>query len=340
MISKINLYVFIQILKSCTLIFFIFLSISWLLQLTRLFTLSNLVQIDIINVIYLSLFLIPNLLSVIVPFIIIFGVLLCFLKLNKDKEIIAIFSLGLQLKPIKYSLYIFSIIIIFFYTVLNFYIAPSIYEKYKFKEFELRNTINFDKMVISNFIKLNDNTTIDFKKNKNNYEDIFISFFDDKENIIFAKKGYLENNSNEYIFQLNNGFKLSLNNNKEIEKLKFENYVLRINNNNKSEFNNYDRNTLTIFEDIKNKNYLNISFKITDILIAIFIIYFFYANNIINLRFDFINNTFFIFISLSILIMMQLLKNSNIGILTYLLIILAIILVIIILTRIKRYFYE
>ena len=340
MISKINLYVFIQILKSCTLIFFIFLSISWLLQLTRLFTLSNLVQIDILNVIYLSLFLIPNLLSVIVPFIIIFGVLLCFLKLNRDKEIIAIFSLGLQLKPIKYSLYIFSIIIIFFYTILNFYIAPSIYEKYKLKEFELRNTINFDKMVISNFIKLNDNTTIDFKKNKDNYEDIFISFFDEKENIIFAKNGFLENNTNEYIFQLNNGFKLSLNDNTEIEKLKFENYVLRINNNNKLEFNNYDRNTLTIFEDIKNKNFLNISFKITDILIAIFIIYFFYNNNIINLRFDFINNTFYIFISLAILIVMQLLKNSNIGMLSYLLIITTNILVIIILTHIKKYFYE
>ena len=57
-----------------TLVFFIFLSISWLLQLTRLFTLTNLIQIDILNVIYLSLFLVPNLLTVIIPFIIIFGI--------------------------------------------------------------------------------------------------------------------------------------------------------------------------------------------------------------------------------------------------------------------------
>ena len=85
MLNKINIYVFIQILKSCTLIFFIFLSISWLLQLTRLFTLTNLIQIDIFNVIFLSFFLIPNLLTIIIPFILIFGVLLCFVKLSKDK---------------------------------------------------------------------------------------------------------------------------------------------------------------------------------------------------------------------------------------------------------------
>ena len=148
MFSKINLYVFNQIIKSCILIFFIFLSISWLLQLTRLFTLTNLIQIDIISVIYLSLFLIPNLLNIIIPFIIIFGILLCFLKLYKDKEIIAIFSLGLQLKPIKNSLICFGLLIFFFHLILNFYLSPIIYEKYKLKEFELRNTINFDKMVI------------------------------------------------------------------------------------------------------------------------------------------------------------------------------------------------
>ena len=61
MLNKIDNYIFSQILKSFILIFFIFLSISWLLQLTRLLALTNLIQTDILNVIYLSLFLIPNL---------------------------------------------------------------------------------------------------------------------------------------------------------------------------------------------------------------------------------------------------------------------------------------
>ena len=91
MLNKINVYVLFQILKSFTLVFFIFLSISWLLQLTRLFSLTNLIQINFINILQLSVYLIPNILTVIIPFILIFGILLCFIKLSKDREIIAVY---------------------------------------------------------------------------------------------------------------------------------------------------------------------------------------------------------------------------------------------------------
>ncbi len=339
MFKKINIYIFGQIFRSCILIFFIFLSISWLLQLTRLLTLTNLIQIDILSIIYLSLFLIPNLLSVILPFILIFGILLCFIKLNKDREIIAIYSLGLQLKPIKYSIIIFSIIILIFYSILNLYISPKIYENYKLNEFELRNKIDFDKMLVSNFIKLNKNTTIDFKKNKNSYEDIFISFNDEKENIIFAKKGFIINKNDKYIFQLNNGFKISVNNS-EIEKLEFENYVLNIENDNNTEFNNFDRNTKTLYDDIKNKNYLNISYKFSDIFFLLLIFYIFYKNNIIKTNFSLKNNIFFIVSSLTVLIINQLFKNSEIELSLYLMLIIFITLSFIIIVKLRNYFYE
>ena len=336
MINKINSYVFIQILKSCTLIFFIFLSISWLLQLTRLFTLTNLVQIDILNVFYLSIFIIPNLLTIIIPFILIFGILLCFIKLHKDKEIIAIFSLGMQLKPIKYPIILFSLILVIFYMSLNFFISPKIYEVYKLKEFELRNTINFDKMILSNFIKLNENTTIDFKKNKNSYEDIFISFSDEKENYIFAEEGVIINQQNKYIFQLNNGFKISLNQENEIEKLEFKNYLLKIDNDKSIKFNNYDRNTLTILDDFENKDYLNISYKFVDIVFALIIIYFFYYNNIVNFNFTLNNNIIFISISIFILIINQLLKNSETDLYFYYLVNTCIIFAVLILSKFRK----
>ncbi len=337
MLNRINFYIFTQIIKSCVLIFFIFLSISWLLQLTRLFTLTNLIQIDILNVIFLSFYLIPNLLTIIIPFILIFGILLCFLKLNKDREIIAIYSLGLELKPIKYSLIFFSIITIILYLLLNFYISPKIYEQYKLKEHDLRNTINFDKMVISNFVHLNENTTIDFKKNNNMFEDIFISFFDQKDNIIYSKKGFIKNNKNQYIFQLNEGFKISIDQNNEIEKLEFKDYVLKVDKNNSDEFDNYDRNTLTIFDDIQNKNYINISFKVSDIIIAILIVYFFYQNNIIKINFTIKNNIFFILVSIILLIINQLLKNSDIQNIFYIMSIFILSFSLIILSKIKKY---
>ena len=38
--------------------------------------------------------------------------------------------------------------------------------------------------------------------------DIFISYNDNKENIVYAKKGNIYNENNNYNFQLSNGFKL------------------------------------------------------------------------------------------------------------------------------------
>ena len=297
---------------------FIFLSISWLLQLTRLLALTNLIQTDILNVIYLSLFLIPNLLTVIMPFIVLFGIMLCFMKLYKDKEIIAIYSLGLQLKPIRYSLLLFSFLILIFYISINFYISPKVYEKYKIKEFELRNTINFDKMVLSNFLKLDENTTLDFKKNENVFEDIFINFKDENENLIYARSGFIKSEKNKYIFQLNDGFKLSINKSKQIEKLEFENYVFKIDNKKEIEFNNFDKNTFTIIDDLNAKNFLNIFYKLSDVLFMILIFYFFYKNNIVTLNFNIKNNIFFILTSILFLTSNQLLKNSEINTLNYL----------------------
>jgi len=338
MINKINLYIFNQILKSCFLIFFIFVAIAWLLQITRLFTLTNLIQIDVLNILYLSLFLIPNLLSVILPFIIIFGILLCFIKLNKDKEIISIFTLGLQLKPIKYSLILFSTIVCIIYICLNFYISPKIYEIYKIKEFELRNTVNFNKMIATNFFKINKDTTLDFKKNNNTFEDIFINLVNEKEDIIFAKKGDIKNDGNNFIFQLSDGFKLSINNNiDQIEKLEFKNYIIELQNNSHSKFNNYDRNTITIIHDIKNRNFLNIAYKIFDIILCLLIIYIFYRNNILTNNFSIKNNVYFIVSSIIILLINQLLKNSDTNLQQYVSFLLIIIFSILTITLFRKY---
>ena len=100
-VGKINLYLFSQIFKNFLLILFIFLTVSWLLQITRLFTISNFIQIDVIDIIFLSFYLLPNIITVIIPFILIFGLLLCFIRLNKDNELVAILSLGLGVAPFK-----------------------------------------------------------------------------------------------------------------------------------------------------------------------------------------------------------------------------------------------
>ncbi len=336
MTDKIKIYLFIQVSKYFLFILFIFLSVAWILQITRLFTISNFLHIEVLDILLLSLYLIPNLITVIVPFILIFGLLLCFSKLKRDNELIAILSLGLGLKPFKNILITFCVIIISIFTLLNFYIAPKIYEIYKIKEFELRNTLDFDKISFSNFLNLNNTTILDFKKKDNEYIDIFISYNDDKENFVYAKKGNIFSENNQYNFKLTNGFKISIDENKQIEKLEFLNYILRIDYINVNNRQVFDKNTFTIFDDYNSKNYLNISFKIFDIFLIIYIIIFFYRNNLKKIKFKSIDNIYYVSSCICILIFNQILKNSETTIFNYTFLMFIIILISMISNNIKK----
>ena len=308
--KKINLYIFIQIIKSCTLVFFIFISIAWLLQISRLFSYLNNLQIDFVNVLFLSFFLIPNLINVTLPFIIIFGLIIAFIKFDKDKEIIAMFSLGLSIKEIINPIFLISIITIFLYLFLNLFFSPYIYDKYKQKEFDLRNSINLDNINISNFIQLDENLILDFSKKEDVFEDVFIRFIGENENIVFAKKARIIKEPKKFIFNLSEGFKLSFINNK-IEKLEFENYKLNFPLKNEKNYNNYDKNTLTLFNLIKYKDYKSMIERMFDTLILITVIIFFYFNNIKDNKFS-INHIFiYLFFSILIIIFQNIIKNLD-----------------------------
>jgi lipopolysaccharide export LptBFGC system permease protein LptF len=311
--NKIEKYIFFEISKGCLLILFIFLSISWLLQFTRLVSLTNLIQVDIFTIFYLSIFLIPNLVTIILPIVIMFGLVLSFLKLHRDKEIISIYALGLKTNAIIKTLFFFSFISILFLLIFNMYLSPKIYNEYKIKEHEIRNKIDFEKIIVSNFLEINKNTFLDFKKNKKKYEEVFIKFKNEKDNFIFAHEATITQDTNKFIFKLVNGFRITVVEKNKIEKLEFENYKLNILNNNFQKYDNFDKNTFSIFDDIKNEDYLNIVHKITDIIIVIIIILFFYFNNIKYYKFDFYYLTFFLFISSGLLILNQVIKNLEIN---------------------------
>ena len=308
--KKINLYVFIQIIKSCTLVFFIFISIAWLLQISRLFSYLNNLKIDFVNVLFLSFFLIPNLINVTLPFIIIFGLIIAFIKFDKDKEIIAIFSLGLSIKEILKPFFLISIITVFLYLFLNLFFSPYIYGKYKQKEFDLRNSINLDNINISNFIQLDENLILDFSKKEDVFEDVFIKFIGENENIVFAKKARIIKEPKKFIFNLSEGFKLSFMNNK-IEKLEFENYKLNFPLKNENNYNNYDKNTLTLFNLIKYKDYNSMIERMFDTLILLTVIIFFYFNNIKDNKFSIKHIFIYLFLSILIIIFQNIIKNLD-----------------------------
>ena len=316
--NKINKYIFLEISKGCLLIFFIFITIAWILQFTRLISLANLIQVEIFTIFYLSLFLIPNLITVIMPFVIMFGLILTFIKLDRDRELISIYSLGMNISSIRKPLVYFTLVILSILIIFNFFLSPVIYKNYKIKEFEIRNKINFEKIIISNFIEINENTLLDFKKDNQEFKEVFIKFKENNNNIIYAKEAIITQNNQIIQFNLINGFKITILENSQIEKLEFDEYNLKIKDNSYRQYDNFDKNTFDVFDDIKNKNYLNVFYKTIDSLIFILIVIIFYFNNIVVYKYNLKSLFVFLFFSSPLLILNQILKNINFNLNMYL----------------------
>ena len=75
----------------------------------------------------------------------------------------------------------------------------------------------------------------------------------------------------------------------------------------------FDQNTFNIFEDISNKNFLNIVHKSSDSFVLILIIMFFYYNNVKFCKFNISNIFTYVLFSSVVLILNQILKNLEIN---------------------------
>ena len=127
--------------------------------------------------------------------------------------------------------------------------------EYKTREFKIKNEINIDDINLSNFLEI-ENIILDFKKDKNEFKEIFINFKEKKENIIYAKKGKIINQNGKIIFNLFDGFKLSFLND-ENEKLEFENYKLEFSLHDLPNYKIFDKNSQTILNLIRRKKLFN-----------------------------------------------------------------------------------
>jgi hypothetical protein len=197
--------------------------------------------------------------------------------------------------------------------LLNFILSPYSYDIYKKKEFELRNKIDFDRINISNFIELDNNLLIDFENNNQKFEDILINFKNEDDNLIYAKSGNIINEDNKLVFTLFNGYKITVNN-EEIEKLKFANYRIEFPNIKKNVYKNFDKNTVGIYELLnykKESNKIIILQRITDILIILSFILYFYLYII--KKNNYAHNNFFVFTIFTIFILItdNFLENIN-----------------------------
>ena len=191
--------------------------------------------------------MVPNVINVILPFLMIFGLVLTFIKLSKDNEIIAMYSIGLSINEIKKPIIIIISITIIISLYLSFIFSPFTYDLYKKKEFDLRNSIKFENIDFSNFIKFNNNLTIDFKNENGEFKNILINITDINETLIYGNKGEINQTNNKISFKLIDGFKTEIKEN-SIENLKFDTYLASFPIDEKKIYTKSDPNALDLFE--------------------------------------------------------------------------------------------
>lgn len=308
--KKIEIYLLKHILKSFFLFFFIFIGISWLLQTTRLLNLIVVNKIPVFRVFILSIHILPNIIVSISPFIIFLSILFTCFKLNRDKELVAIYVLGPGKKEVIKPFIIFSILAFITSLALSLYISPYSYETYKKDEFNLRTSLDIENIGLNNFYDFNNEIIINFEKEGDIFTNLFIYQTSPKKNIILANKSEMNLDKNTLYLKLYDGFKAEVKETSN-EILVYDKYNFDLNLNNNEIYNNSDINTYNITKLLKDKNFIIINQRIVDSLLLLTLIFIITNHLLINLKFNFRDLILIVIMSVSIIFFDNILGNLS-----------------------------
>ena len=311
--KKFEIYLLTQLLKSFFLIFFIFIGISWLLQASRLLNLVTLHKIAIEKVFLLSINIIPNIITNIVPFIILFGLLLTCIKLYKDKEIVAAYTLGISVRNIIKPIIIYSLSVFSISLVLSFIISPYYYDNFKKNEFNLRNNLDIENIGLNSFYNFGNEIVINFDKKNDEFINLMIFQTKPSQSITLANKAKMNLEDNKLNLELFDGFKTDIKE-KSNETLQYEKYNLSLDLKKNEVYNNLDINTFglkKLFFEKNKQNLLIINQRLVDSLLLISIIFFLTQNILLRLQFNLFNIFLIAIIGIFIIFLDNILGNLS-----------------------------
>ena len=228
-------YIFKQTLTSVFICTLVFLSVVWLSQSFRTINLIIDKGADISDFFILSAYSFPNWLVISLPFGTFAGCMISYLRLDNDKEIIVMKAAGINtLKISKPAIYVALISSAILFITVHF-ILPLSYKNFKSLQNQIRNSSQ--EFIIKNniFVDLNDTQTIYVGKiNKNNfYEEIFIQDRTNSKQIIelFSKNGLITSKGNKLTLYMNEGTRISTNENNISTIMDFKKYNIEIKKN-------------------------------------------------------------------------------------------------------------
>ncbi len=258
-----NWYVFRQTLNNVFISTCVFVGIIWLSQSFKTIKLIINKGAGISDFFILSAYSFPSWLLIALPFGTLAGCMISYLKLENDKEILVMKSVGLSPLRLSYPAFFVSTLASLILFTISHFILPKTYKNFKILQNEIRNSSQNLILKDNTFIDINKNQTIfigKFKKN-NILEEIFIQDRTDPLYMVefFAKSGFLTLKEN-ITLSMKDGTRVSTDIKGKSTILNFQKYNIKIKNTERSKSDAYNRvveyNEYSFFELInKSKNF-------------------------------------------------------------------------------------
>ena len=248
-------YIFKQIFGPFILFLITMTGIAWLTQSLRFIELIIIKGLPINLFLFLTILIIPKLLTTIAPFLAYLACLITYIRLNAESELIAMKTAGISNFKIIIPTILFGILLGFLTIFIENNVSPYAFSKFKNLQSNIRDnyiSILFQEKVFSSPVS---NLTV-FIKDKDkigNFEGILIHDARDKNKIIsvVAESGKIEQTDNGAKFTLLNGNRQEISNN-NISMLYFEKYNLNINKNTKEIYTRFKEPSERNFKELFN----------------------------------------------------------------------------------------
>ena len=203
-------YIFKMSILNTLISFLVIIGLVWVSQSFRSIKFIFEKGGTILDFFKLSIFSMPAWFSISISFGVFFGVFITFLKLENDRELIAMKSSGLNSLQISYPIFLIGVILSFF-LLLNFhFLLPKSYSFYKNYEDNLRYKTPQILFNENSFFHIDKKTFFAKSINGNQLNKIFIKDYSSKTETIdiFAKKAIFVPEKNNIKIKLIDGIKI------------------------------------------------------------------------------------------------------------------------------------
>ncbi len=191
-------------------------------------------DVSLKNYFSLIVYLLPDLLTRIIPICVLIASIYLFSKITLDNELVVMQALGKSPWQISWSVIVFSAVLAVATFCTNIYLVPDSFQKFRVLESKFRDNLSSSVLKTGKF-NLTKNITV-FVKDKDinqNLKGVFIS--DSRDNarnkpyVIMAELGKIRRIDNEWVIFLKNGSRLDQDDKGRIRTLNFKDLTFKPN---------------------------------------------------------------------------------------------------------------